>query len=303
MSSTRICHHSKKHFESKVDDLVRKYTKISEPGEALRHILQNEDESTLLIQAVRRQIALIRCRSQAPEDDQITMYDKALLVLTRHGKDPGDIGALELYVTEFLGIVPISPASQSKNILSQHVELQAILNRGSARASETESFAVPENRLPRNQQPRQNSSDRRLHSSENTDPNERQLEPYNREVKSVPRRSNTSHSQGVRDQTERILGVFYEARRDYFEALQTDGFASTTTIRFLRDTAENALLYFRQNAMMNHDAVSDLQKIFAIARDKAAELCGGRKRHFDDENKHTHKRSRRAVDSYRPSGH
>ena len=131
MYSTRICHHSKKHFESKVDDLVRKYTMVTVPGEALRQVLQEQDESALLFQAIRRQIALIRCRSQAPEDDQVTMYDRALLVLTRYGEDPGDIGALELYMTEFLGIVPISPASQSKDILSQHIQLQDVLNRGS----------------------------------------------------------------------------------------------------------------------------------------------------------------------------
>ncbi|KAK1142714.1 hypothetical protein N8T08_007345 [Aspergillus melleus] len=286
MSSNRICHHSKKHFESRVDELVRKYTQVSEPSPALKHILRDRDESALIIQAIRRQVALIRCRSQAPENDQITIYDRALLVLTRCGEDPRELGALELYMTEFLGIVPIFPESQSKDILSQHVELQAIVNR--------------ETRLPRNQQPQQELSDRGVRATENIDPNEHRINHY------IPRRTYASHasdSQGVRDQAERIVEAFYKARRDYFEELQTYGFASMTAIRFLRDTAENALLYLRQNAMMDHVAVGDLQRNFALARDKAAELCGGRKRHFDDnQGRHTHKRSRRVtVDSYRPS--
>lgn len=131
MYSTRVCHHSKRHFESKVDELVRKYTKVPESSQIIQHILKHDDESALIFQAIRRQVALIRCRSQAPEDDQITIYDRALLILTRYGEEPGDFGALELYMTEFLGIVPISPASQSKDILSRHAELQAVLNRGS----------------------------------------------------------------------------------------------------------------------------------------------------------------------------
>ncbi|KAI9036378.1 uncharacterized protein KD926_002032 [Aspergillus affinis] len=300
MSSNRSCHHSKKHFESKVDELVRKYIKVSEPGPALRHILNNGDESALIFQAIRRQVALIRCRSQSPENDQITIYDRALLILTRYGEDPRDFGALEFYMTEFLGIVPIFPESQSKDILSQHAELQAIVNR------ETESAAIPEIRLSsRNQQPHRELSDRTVRGTEDVNPNDHRIGHY------VPRRSNASHasdSQGVRDQAERIVGVFYEARRDYVEKLQTGGFASMTATRFLRDTAENALLYLSQNAMMDHAAVGDLQSNFALARDKVAELCGGRKRHFDDnEGRDTHKRlrSRRSrritVDSYRPS--
>lgn len=170
-----------------------------------------------------------------------------------------------------------------------------------ARASKTESFIVLETRLSRCQHPKKELSDREGRVVENTYPNERHSGLCTREATENARKSSLPHSQGARDQAERIVGIFYEARRDYHDALQTDGFTSTATIRFLRDTAENALLYLRQNAMMDHAAVPDLQESFALARDKAAELCGGRKRHFDDEGRRSHKRSRRAVDSYRPS--
>lgn len=172
-----------------------------------------------------------------------------------------------------------------------------------ARASETGSTALPEARILRSQQTRQELSDCKERATENIDTNERYTSRYTCEAKGTPKRNNASQKHGVRDQAERIVAVFYEARRDYFKSLQNEGFASMTAIRFLRDTAENALLYLRQNAMMDHSAVADLQENFAIARDKAAELCGGRKRHFDDnkDTRSSQKRTRRLVDSYRPS--
>ena len=120
------------HLERKVDDLVRKYTKIPEPRPVLRDVLHRPEQSSLLIDAVGRQVSLIRCRSQAFDDGQVTVYDRALLVLSKDGKDLVDTGALELYLTEFLGLVPICGAANVEDAVAKHVELQSGLNqRGS----------------------------------------------------------------------------------------------------------------------------------------------------------------------------
>lgn len=90
-------------------------------------------------------------------------------------------------------------------------------------------------------------------------------------------------------------------------------------MRFLRDTAENTILYLRTNGLFDHELIPELEKTFDYARDKAAQLSGGRKRHFDDdrdrerdgdrekrdrerrgESGEKRSRSGRVIDSYRP---
>ena len=119
--------------ERTVDELVQKYYRTNQPStnDILREILGSPEQASLLFSALRRQVSLIKCRSQSFEDGQITTYDRALLELSRNGENLTETGALELYLTEFLGIVPISPTSQSRAILAKQLELESVLNRGS----------------------------------------------------------------------------------------------------------------------------------------------------------------------------
>lgn len=117
----------------------------------------------------------------------------------------------------------------------------------------------------------------------------------------------------------RLLDVYHQAKEDYFNTKAREGVDSLSAVRFLRDSAENTLRYLHANGMSDSFYVPDLEQTFAIARDKTAQLLGGRKRHFDEgpdtwakghrvENsrgkKHTeskgNKRVRRIIDSYRP---
>lgn len=58
--------------------------------------------------------------------------------------------------------------------------------------------------------------------------------------------------------------------------------------------------------MKDHEAIPDLERWFAIMRDKAIALTGGRGRHFDEKPPlapkflRPRKRSRFLIDSYRP---
>lgn len=119
-----------KHQQQMVDDLVRKYYKSRQPSPVLRDLLQGPVESDLLIKSLRRQVSLIKCRSPCFEDSQITVYDRALMVMSDYGNDPADVGALELYLTEFLGVVPIGSAADGKDIVAKHNELLKILPKG-----------------------------------------------------------------------------------------------------------------------------------------------------------------------------
>ncbi|KAE8350070.1 hypothetical protein BDV28DRAFT_151282 [Aspergillus coremiiformis] len=283
------------HQERKADDLARKYYKIDRPNTnaILNDILGDPEQSSLLFSALRRQVSLIRCRSQTFEDGQVTTYDRALLKLSRNGENLADTGVLELYLTEYLGIVPISPVSQSKNILAKHLELESVL-----RKAFTPTSAMPEIDGGHTEQSQVMSDDQTLLKFED-DPRDYDDRYYMEH--SDGHISSTSHAQQVFDRVDRLLDVYNRAKDDYYKALQTEGFVSLDTVRFLRDTAENALRYLHTNGLSDHTSVPDLEQVFMIARDKATQLKGGRKRHFDeDAQRHFRRRKRRSVDSYRP---
>lgn len=115
--------------QKRVDELVHKYFKIKCPSPVLRDILKSTEKSDLLVSAVRLQVSLARCRSQEFADGQVTIYDKALLTLSRNGDEPAELSVLELYLTEYLGIVPISNTSHSLDIVTKRLGLHQALSK------------------------------------------------------------------------------------------------------------------------------------------------------------------------------
>ncbi|KAE8131694.1 hypothetical protein BDV38DRAFT_12969 [Aspergillus pseudotamarii] len=280
--------------ERTVDELVRKYYTIDQQStnDILREILGSPEQASLLFNALRRQVSLIKCRSQAFEDGQITTYDRALLKLSRNGENLTDTGALELYLTEFLGIVPISPASQSRAILAKQLELENVLSRASTHGS------TPEIVIGHKEQPETLFVDQAPLNPEH-EPRDHNDHHY---VEQIELKTNsTRHAQQVFDRVDRLLEVYHRAKDEYYKALQTEGFVGIETVRFLRDTAENILRYLHANGLSDHTSIPDVEQVFLIARDKATQLTGGRKRHFDEGvERHGRRRKRRALDSYRP---
>ncbi|KAL4893549.1 major facilitator superfamily domain-containing protein [Aspergillus ambiguus] len=252
--------------ERKTDDIVRRYGKITYPNLMLHGLLNDPEQSKLLFDALQRQISLVKCRSQTWEDGQITIYDKALLALTSSGDNLTNIGALELYLTEYLGIVPIAPVAHNDHIGSSHLKLQHALTKA---ASASEPRPREESTVPTNES----------HPAADDSTNDR-----------------------LQNRVERLLSVYHQARDEYSDAMRRDGMVNIAVARFLRDSAENALRYMLSNGLGDHAAISELERVFAQARDKAAELLGGRTRHFDPGRpKRRHRRrTRRVIDSYRP---
>lgn len=104
-----------------VDELVRTYSKTKDPSAPLRDILRRPEQASLLVHAVGRQISLIKNRSLAFDDGQVTVYDRALLVLSQDGRALTDHRALELFATEYLGMLASAHnASEMKNIEAQY---------------------------------------------------------------------------------------------------------------------------------------------------------------------------------------
>lgn len=117
-------------LQKKVDDLVRRYRRRSNPSSVLLEILNDPEYYAVIVGALRRQASLSKCRSQEFEDCQVTIYDRALLILSNYGESATDPGALELYITEFLGVVPIAPVADGIKAVSRLVDLQHVLSKG-----------------------------------------------------------------------------------------------------------------------------------------------------------------------------
>ncbi|KAF9889570.1 hypothetical protein FE257_007280 [Aspergillus nanangensis] len=283
---------STRYHEKKVDEIVGRYLTVSHPNQALHYVLEDPGESSLLLDSLRRQISLVKCRSQNIDHGQVTIYDKALLVLTKYGEKLDHIGALELYATEYLGIVPISSVAQNTDIMTKHIELQRKVINGSA--SDT-----LEARSPSTKDTRHNATMQDRMSPDSYKPRKHHRHRHHNYEDSS--RQKADSELGLQRRVERILDVYYQAKDKYFYAMQLDGMVSLEVARFLRDSAENALRYLTTNGLHEHKVVSELEQIFNTARDKTAELLGGRKRHFDEENdRRRRKHGRRHIDSYRP---
>lgn len=112
----------------------------------------------------------------------------------------------------------------------------------------------------------------------------------------------TYEASQTQSRIERLMEVYAGAKKEYFDGMRRDGMVSIEMARFLRDSAENALRYMLNNSPDDRHNIQELEEVFAIARDKATELFGGRKRHFDQGHERRRKKNGRGrrVDSYRP---
>lgn len=116
--------------QKRVNELVRKYHRINNPSSVMLEIFNDPNSYSILVASIRRHLALVKCRSEDFQDCQVTIYDRALLILSNYGESATDSGVMELYLTEFLGIVPIAPILDGKRAVSTHVGLQNVLDRG-----------------------------------------------------------------------------------------------------------------------------------------------------------------------------
>ncbi|KAL3467905.1 major facilitator superfamily domain-containing protein [Aspergillus heterothallicus] len=261
--------------QKKVDELIRKYRSADDPSPVMLELLNNPDSCSILVNSVRRQISLVKCRSPEFGDCQVTVYDKALLILSNYGDRVTDPEVLGLYLTEYLGVVPIASHADGNAIVASHVELESVLER--LRATQEKKDAVcptKEDEYDQIATPPYKSND--------------DYEPYFPEIHrtqvSGAKHSAEPDKYGRPDvRVDRLLEVYQQAKEDYFKIKARDGVESLPAVKFLRDSAENTLRYLRSNGLSHHVWVPDLEENFAIARDKAAHLLGGRKRHFDDD--------------------
>lgn len=100
--------------------------------------------------------------------------------------------------------------------------------------------------------------------------------------------SSSSPSQRVEKEArvERLTSVYQQAKRDYENVAGADSAAKLDAARFLRDTAENTIVYFRRiredtGNYVSTELMRDLEQAFMSASASVVSLNGGRKRKFD----------------------
>lgn len=84
----------------------------------------------LILSVLDRQIQLIRSRSQALEDGHVTVYDKALLMLTSNGTDIENPAALLFWCEYHLSIDTSRRPFETARLLQEMMAVPTVINQG-----------------------------------------------------------------------------------------------------------------------------------------------------------------------------
>lgn len=88
----------------KVAELRAKYDDIHEPSPLLTRILDDDTKSSALYYVVNRQVQHICCHSSNWDDGEVTIFDTALIRMYEEGLPLQNIGLLELFLAEYMGL-------------------------------------------------------------------------------------------------------------------------------------------------------------------------------------------------------
>lgn len=88
--------------ESSVQEMVTKYSKIKTLHPVVSNICQSHRNQSVLRKSLQHDLSLIRGRSSRLEDHEISIAQKAYMLLMRRPEDR--LGGIELYVQEIIGL-------------------------------------------------------------------------------------------------------------------------------------------------------------------------------------------------------
>ena len=78
-----------------------------------------------------------------------------------------------------------------------------------------------------------------------------------------------------------LWSVYEQAKADYLAVAEKHNYSTAKAARFLRDTAENTLMYL-ENKNTDPIMMAELEATYQMAKSMAVSLTGGKKRKFDD---------------------
>lgn len=88
--------------ESSVQEMVTKYSKIKTLHPVVSQICQSPRNQDVLRKSLQHDLSLIRGRSSRLDDHEISIAQKAYMLLMRRPEDR--LGGIELYVQEIIGL-------------------------------------------------------------------------------------------------------------------------------------------------------------------------------------------------------
>ena len=111
-----------------VTTLVEKAQRSQNLSPAVRNFL--ETRQSAFFDVFSRQVELIKSRSQDLRDAQITIFDKALMVLTEHPNCLMNAAAIKFFCEEYLNIDLGGPTSALTQTLQQSIQVPEALKQG-----------------------------------------------------------------------------------------------------------------------------------------------------------------------------
>ncbi|EQL36114.1 hypothetical protein BDFG_02366 [Blastomyces dermatitidis ATCC 26199] len=238
--------------------LAEKYLDANSVKPMLSEFVKNSDLFRLLYEVFEHHISLVKSRSQALGDGQITVYDKALLELIDKGAETCYMGAIQLFLDQVMGMEG-AEAADLEALVVKHVAVRSLLLNVTRTNGQEATDPIPallKKGAINGSAPGQTHKD-----------------------KNGPR-NNAKELKTINDSLSRILSTFSNAQREYKLIPDSDVVAKSRAAKFLRDTAENALNYLHARKM-EHAMVPTLEAAFQMAKEKAIALSGGRKRPFE----------------------
>ncbi|RAK79222.1 uncharacterized protein BO72DRAFT_494566 [Aspergillus fijiensis CBS 313.89] len=251
------------HLIQKLNQMVAKWTASNhEPSPLLLHLWRNPENIDALDRIIRNHISLINRRSQDAADGEISLYDRALVAIGHNGFEIGS-EVQDFYLTEFLGADISCSVNQqvASDYIEFNLELERVLGLG-----DTESVSGA--------------------ASATGNPSTGHGGPGTTGTRDASGRpSSPCHGISIQPNINRLVIRFRQAKNEFYRHSETNT-DTESSVRFLRDTAENALQYLRANGRPNHPLIPDIEYHFRLARDRAAQLSGGRQRRFEDPGRH-----------------
>lgn len=316
--------------ETKVLELVDHYRRID-----LIHPLISDlsEVSPGLVDMFRKLLKhesfIIRSRSQDFRDNEITIVQKAFVILFEN--DDGSVPAIELWINEILGINQIPEETR------RHIFSAAIRTRVAALDRTYDFFDYvrkgPQTVLTNHytclglqeyqnadQHPHYSHSapeafatakDHNVITSKPTNATTTKAEDRNKSHSNMPKTTasyemqpfviDTAGDLSLKAQAsdpklKRLLDMYQKTKKD-FESTDPKGIERTKSAKFLRDTVENCLSYLNtkekhpsnSRAIVEDPMVEELKSTLAQAAAIVQKGSGGKKRRFDEVVEHTSK--------------
>ena len=110
--------------------LAAKAQMVQKLSPAISAFLKKPEQKNLFLEVFTRHVHLLKSRSQAFEDGHVTVYDKALLMLTRNGNNLHSPAAIQYFCEEFLGIDNSGNPEVAERVLEESIILKGVLGQG-----------------------------------------------------------------------------------------------------------------------------------------------------------------------------